>query len=135
MADLLTPALFDRLLWAAVGAGGAALVIAVATPVSRRRRRRSATHQQAGEWYLSPDGASQARMMAQAVIRSWRDQIGSMSAMQAVIFAAEILSSDNVTGWTDGLNAVRLNVVNLARRVAAAHQPTSGGRNGAGGMQ
>lgn len=135
MADLLTPALLDRLLWAAVGATGAALVIVITTPVRRRRRHRAATPHQTGEWHFSPDGASEARMMAQAVILAWRDEHGPMSALQAVTFAAEILSFDNVTGWTDGLDSVRLNVISLARRVVAAHQPTSGGRNGAGGAR
>ncbi len=138
MADILTHALFDRLLWAAVGAACASLVIAVATPVSRRRRqnqRRDLDPAPWGPWHESPSGAHQARMMAQAVILAWRDEHGPMSAMQAVTLAAEVLSFDNVTGWTNELDAVRLNVVNLARKVAAAHQHPSGGRNGAGGVR
>lgn len=112
-------------------------MIAGATPVSRRRRNQRVDLDPApwGPWHESPSGAHQARQAARVVMEEWQVVHGPMSAMQAVIFAAEILSSDNVTGWTDGLNSVRLNVVNLARRVAAAHQPTSGGRNGAGGMQ
>jgi hypothetical protein len=73
--------------------------------------------------------------MAKVAMASWQRAYGPMSALQAVAFAAEILSSDNVRGWTDELDSVRLNVISLARRVVAAHQPTSGGRNGAGGVQ
>lgn len=155
MADLLTPALFDRLLWAAVGAAGASLVIAVATgPRRRRSQRRDLDPALWGPWHESPSGASGARNMARVAMETWERCYGPMSAMQAITYAAEILSSDNVTGWTDGLDAVRLNVVNLARRVAAAHQHPSGGRekprphggrliqegqwpdrNGAGGMR
>lgn len=138
MADLLTPALLDQLLGAAVGATGAALVIAITTPVRRRRRqnqRRNLNPALWGPWHESPSGAHQARQAARVVMEDWRMVHGPMSALQAVVFAVEILNSDNVTGWTDGLDSVRLNVINLARRVVAAHQPTSGGRNGAGGVQ
>lgn len=137
MADLLTPALLDRLLWAAMGATVAALVIAITTPVRRRRQnqRRSLNPALWGSWHESPSGAHQARQAARVVMEDWRMVHGPMSALQALTFAVEVLSSDNVRGWTDDLDAVRLNVISLARRVVAAHQPTSGGRNGAGGVQ
>jgi hypothetical protein len=135
MADLLTPALLDQLLGAAVGATGAALVIAITTPVRRRRRHRAAMHRQELDWHVSPGGAAVARDMAKVAMASWQRTYGPMSALQALMFAVEMLSSDNVTGWTNELDAVRLNVISLARRVVAAHQPTSGGRNGAGGAQ
>lgn len=133
MADLLSPALFDRLLWATLGATGAALLMAVFR--EPRRRRRAATHQQAGEWHQSPGGASTARDMAKVAMATWQRNYGPMSARQAVMFAAVILSSDNVSGWTDEFEAIRLNVIGLARRVVAAHQQHSNGQNGAGGAR
>ena len=72
---------------------------------------------------------------ARVAMEDWRVVHGPMSALQALTFAVEVLSSDNVRGWTNELDAVRLNVISLARHVVAAHQPTSGGRNGAGGVQ
>lgn len=135
MADLLTPVLLDRLLGAAVGATGAALVIAITTPVRRRRRHRAAMNRQELNWHVSPGGAAVARDMAKVAMASWQRAYGPMSALQALTFAVEVLSSDNVRGWTNELDAVRLTVISLARRVVAAHQPTSGGRNGAGGVQ
>jgi len=138
MADLLTPVILDRLLWAAVGATGAALVIAITTPVRRRRRRnqrRDLDPAPWGPWHESPFGAHQARQAARVVMEDWQAVHGPMSALQALTFAVEVLSSDNVRGWTNELDAVRLNVISLARQVVAAHQPTSGGRNGAGGVQ
>lgn len=134
MADLLTPELFDRLLWAAVGAGGAALVIALATePRRRQNQRRDLDPAPWGPWHESPSGAHQARQAARVVMEDWQVVHGPMSALQAVTLAAEVLSSPNVRGWTGGLDSVRLNVISLARRVAAAH--ASDGRNGAGGLQ
>ena len=157
MADLLTPALLDQLLVAAVGATGAALVIAITTPVRRRRRqnqRRDLDPAPWGPWHEFPSGAHQARQAARVVMEDWRVVHGPMSALQALTFAVEVLSSDNVRGWTDELDAVRLNVISLARRVVEAHQPMPGGRekprphggrliqegqwpgrNGAGGVQ
>lgn len=125
MADLLTPALFDRLLWAAVWAAGASLVIALATgPRRRRSQRRDLDPVPLGPWHESPSGAHQARQAARVVMEDWQVVYGPMSAMQAVTFAAEILSSDNVTAWTDGLDSVRLLA---ARRAAAADQHPSSG--------
>lgn len=137
MADLLNPALFDRLLWATLGATGAALVMAVSRePRRRRNQRKDLDSVPFGPWHESPSGAQAARQLARMVMEDWHVVHGPMSAMQAVAFAAEILSSDNVTGWTDGLDSVRLNVINLARRVVAVHQQQqSSGRNGAGGVQ
>lgn len=131
MADLFTPALFDRLLWFASGGSLTALVISISLirePRRRRKQRKDLDPAPCGPWYESASGALEARMMAQAAILAWYDDHSSMSAMQAVAFAAEILSSDSVTGWTNDLDAVRLNVINLARRVVAAHQQQSGGR-------
>jgi hypothetical protein len=138
MVDLLTPALLDQLLGAAVGATGAAFVIAITTPVRRRRRqnqRRNLDPAPWGPWHESLPGAHQARQAARMAMEDWRLVHGPMSARQAITFAAVILGSDNVRGWTDEFDVMRLNVISSALRLNTAHQPTSGGRNGAGGAQ
>lgn len=119
--------LFNRLLCGALGAGGAALLIAIHSKPTRRGRPRALS-----DWHRSLGGAHRARQVAQAVMEDWQEAHGPMSGLQAVTFAAEVLSSPHVIGWTGGLDSVRLNVINLARRVTASQRET--GRNGTGGQ-
>ena len=120
--------LFNRLLCAALGAGGAALLIAIHTKPTRRGRPRALS-----AWHHSPSGAHRARQLARALLEDWQEANGPMSALQAVTFAAEILSSHHVRGWTGELESVRRNVVNLALRVTRYQREL--GRNGAAGGQ
>lgn len=135
MANWLTPDLFDLLIWFASGSALTVLVISITRGVPSHRersQRRDLDPAPWGPWHESPSGAHRARQVARGVMEDWQETHGPMSALQAVAFVVEVLSSPHVRGWTSGLESVRLNVINLARHVAASQQQEPG-RNGAGG--
>lgn len=136
MANLLSPDLFDRLLWFAMGGGFSALIIAVSMVPNRSYPKDDGQLKWHDlTWHESAEGAAEARKMARQAMRHWWDEHGPMSALQAVSYAVEILSGEMISGWTNDLDLVRINVINLARRVVSSHQRPANGRNGAGGVQ